>query len=196
MIVLVGHIWLPHFPFSLTRAPNGNGNSVLDDLTGHCHQVTAPFSSPPTPSTPRTARARLCVSHSGTQLVCQPAKTLSRPGCRAGARRSCQGKQAELPYSPPDVVQHVQKGGNRKISSPKQHQLHLTSAHPCHETTYQLFEPSFSFGTGPATLPAQPGTTRGASAAIPGPQRTPNLDKTRLDTHNYEAGNGYFKCRC
>lgn len=121
------------------------------------------------------------VSATAGQLVCQPAKTPDRTRCCIRARRSRQGKQAEPPYSPPDVVQHVQKGENRKINSPKHHRLHLTSAHPCHETTRQLFTPSLPFGTGAAVLPAQPGTNRAANAAVPGPQRTPNFGKTRLD---------------
>lgn len=131
---LAGHIWFSHFHFSLTR-PGLMHQTELGILcwmiTHHCHQVRAPFSPPPTPSTPRATPGRLCVSHSGSARL---------PACQnAGQDRvlpcSRQGKQAELPYSPPDVVQHVQKGGNRKINSPKQHQPHLTSAHnspaPC-----------------------------------------------------------------
>lgn len=100
----------------------------MDDHTGHCHQLRAPFSSPPTPSTPRATCARLCVSHSGT--VCQLAKTLARTECRARKPCPCQGKQAEPPHSSPDMVQQVQKGENRKINSPKQDQLHLHQLTP------------------------------------------------------------------
>lgn len=183
--MLAGHIWFPHFHFSLTRdrsqarrTPNGAGNSVVDDHTGHCRQVRAPFSSPPTPNTPRAPRARLCVSHSGTARL-PAAKTLARTGCCTRASHSCQSKQGELLHSSPDVVQQVQKGGKRKINSPKQH--HLTSAHPCHET--KLLAPLFPFGTRALALPAQPGTNRGANAAA-GPREHPIWTK-RLDPPSY-----------
>lgn len=180
--VLEGHIWFSHFHFSLTRdrsqacrAPKGAGNSVVDDHTSHCHQVRAPFSSPPTPRAPRATPARLCVSHSGSARL---------PACQnAGQDRvlpcSRQGKQAELPYSPPDVVQHVQKGGNRKINSPKQHQPHLTSAHPCHETTRKLLASSFPLGT--FELPAQPGLMEGPGLLHQGPTEHPTWTKVGLN---------------
>lgn len=104
------------------------GSPEPDDHTGYCHWARPPFSStsppqafpqPPVPGSVSTTAGQLAL------LTCQNVNR-DRVLCRGEwfyakvSKLSCLTRLS-------DVVQHVQKGRNRKINSPKQH-LRLTSA--------------------------------------------------------------------
>lgn len=113
------------------------GFSELGDHTGHCHQkVRAPFSSTSPPQTFPQPPVPGSASATAGQLALLSCQNVSRD------RVLCWGEQFYAKVSKlscltrsSDVVQHVQKRGNRNINSPKHHHLHLTSAHLCHITT-------------------------------------------------------------
>lgn len=167
-IVLVGHIWLPHFPFSLARGRSQAyrrcsraGNSVLDDHRGHCHQVRAPFSSKP-------SQNQLC------QALCQPQWDTALPGQAAVPEHTRVSKLS--------CLTHHQTWSNtcRKERTEKSTLQNNTSS-ILHQLTPAMKQLSSSLHLHFLLAPGQqhsllPG---GASAAAPGPQRTPKFGQDR-----------------
>lgn len=169
-IVLAGHIWLPHFHFSLStgrsqarRALNGAGNSVVEDHTGHCHQVRAAFSSLPTPC----------------QALCQPRWHSSfaslpkpQPGQGVAPEHRVHAKVSKL-----SCLTHHQTCPTRAERREQGHKLSKTPApsytsSPLPQNNSSALLSFFSFSTRAAALPAQPGINRGAKPAVPELQRT------------------------